>query len=112
MKKELTFWIVAAFIIIVGIGGLFKINAEGKSDYFSDDAKCYEDEYISEVKEVLSEYYMSKAGITLTKISQDGTSIEYTVEIHTGRENSEEMMARIKKLAPKTPKSTLRVVFS
>jgi len=112
MTKELIFWIVTTVIFIFGIGGLFKLNAEGRNDYFSEDTGCYESEYISEVKEVLSEYYMSKAGITLTKISQDGTSIEYTVEIHTGRENSKEMMARIRRLSPKTPNSSVRVVFS
>ena len=111
MSRQTILNILLAFLFVIEIGGLFSIKTEGRRDYFVDANKELEQEYIKEIKAVLCEYRMGNAGITLTKVSEDGTYTEYTVKIHTGRENPKEMLERIEDLSPKISDCSVSVVF-
>lgn len=111
MKKLILGTIVTLFFI-VAVTSIFSIKAESRKSYISNNNKAEEAAYLKEVKTVLSDYYVKNAGLTLTKTSEDGTVTEYNLEIHTGRENSEEMIEKIKRLSPNVPGCTVRVNFS
>ncbi len=112
MTKKAVAYILTVLIFTFGIGGLFSIKTRGAQDYFSDDDINVDKQYISEIKDILGEYYMRDSGITLTKISEDGSFTEYKVEIHTGRTNSAEMIERIRALSPNKANCSACVVFS
>lgn len=109
--KNLLFTIFTVMIFVIGIGGLFAIQARGSGDYFAEDDKALEQQYIKEIRAVLSEYGMGNSGVTLTKTSEDGSFTEMTVEIHTGRTNDADMIARIRDIDPKIADCEARVVF-
>lgn len=112
LKKELIIYVVLAILAIICIGGLFALKAEGDASYFSESNIEAETEYVENLKEVLSEYHMPNAGITLNRISEDGTFIEYTVMIHTGNKNSEEMIDRLESLSLAVANSSVKLVIS
>ena len=112
MKKEIILYVVVAILAILLIGGLFSVKAEGKRSYFSEKDIPAEQEYIGRVKEVLSEYHINNASITLNKISEDGTYTEYTVKIHTGINNSEEMIEKLEGLSPEVEGATVDLIIS
>lgn len=112
MKKQIAVYIISILILTISVGGLFSLKTKGSQDFFDDYDRNIDKQYISEIKDVLSEYYMGNSGITLTKTSEDGTFTEYTVEIHTGRKNSEEMVERLRALKPAGEHCSARVIIS
>ena len=63
------------------------------------------------LKEVLKDNSLPNAGITLTKTS-DGYTTEYTVSIHTGEEESEELLNELNAVETKIEGSTVYINLS
>lgn len=83
VKRLFTCLLMAAVLVVI-ISGMCSICAMGRNRrYFSDVSKECEQEYIKSVKGILADYGVYNAGINLTKTSEDGTSIEYTVVINS-----------------------------
>lgn len=112
MKRVSLANIFLAVLVVVFICSIFSVNATGKNKtFFSESSKEAEAEYLHEVKAVLAEYYMPNAGVMLTKVSQDGINIEYSLKIHTGAVNSEEMIRELNSLKPDVACATVNLIF-
>ena len=91
MKKNRIVYLVAALLIASSVFTGFSIKASGNRPELSNTNVEAEREYVSSLKTVLKDNHYPTAGITLTKTSDDGFYIEYTVDVHTGCEYSEEL---------------------
>lgn len=112
MKKMRLVYIIITIISIIAIGGLFKLDTEGKSRYFSEDTKAAEQEYVAGLRAVLSSHYLPNAGITLTKRSDNGTEIEYTVIIHTGLKDNGDLNKDVEDISIDVDNSTINIIYS
>lgn len=76
--------VLLALIIFIIFGSLYSIKAFSKEKaYFSTATDEAESLYVTELKEVLKENEIYRAGITMTKKTLDGLEIDYEVSIHT-----------------------------
>lgn len=112
MKRISLSYVILAVAIIIFLFSIFSVKAMGSNKvYFGKDTKAAEEEYVNNIKSVLAEYYMGKSGIMLSKVSEDGINIEYTVQIHTGRDNSQEMIDELKAVKLEVAASTVNLIF-
>ena len=89
--RQILLNIFLAIIFLIAVGGLFSVKTEGRRDYFANDNIETEKQYIDNIKDLLEGYGVYDPGITMTKVSEDGTFTEYTVKIHTRKPCTKEM---------------------
>lgn len=112
VKRNAFGYIIIAVLMLLFLGSIFSVRTYGKDkEYFSESSLEAEKEYIQQVKEILSEYGLPHAGITLTKVSEDGINVEYTTKIHTGTKYSEEMTSEIEGVTLKVDRSAVHLVI-
>lgn len=111
MKTRVT-CIAITVVAIIAIFGFFKIDVEGKNTYFTENTKNAEKEYIVNVRSVLTDNYLPNAGITLTKTSENGVDMEYTMLVHTGLEDNSKIDKEIDKIVLKVKNSTIKIIYS
>jgi len=69
-------------LIIIFMSSILHIDAVAKESYFPKENNAAEINYRTEVRDVLKSAGIKNSGVTMTKKSSDGMSIEYSVEIH------------------------------
>lgn len=111
MKKNIIVYALAAILLATSLFTLFSIKASGSNPVISKQNIQAEKEYVKALKEVLKENCLPNAGITLTKTS-DGYTTEYTVCIHTGLEESEELLNELNAVDPKIEGSSVYINLS
>ncbi|MCQ2520337.1 MAG: hypothetical protein MJ107_07395 [Lachnospiraceae bacterium] len=112
MKRISLSYVFLALAIVIFFFSIFSVKAMGGNKiYFEEDATVAEEEYINNIKSVLADYYMGKSGVMLLKVSEDGVNIEYTVQIHTGSDNSQEMIDELKAVKLEVAASKVKFIF-
>jgi len=83
MTKERSIVIILAGVLLgILILCFFSVNASAGEPCFSKKTDAAESEFKTSVKDVLGEYGIRTAGVTMTKVSYDGVNITYKVQIH------------------------------
>jgi len=80
-EKNILGIILLTIVLIIAFGSVSHIKAVAKESYFSNATDAAETQFRTEIKDVLKTYGAKNAGITMTKISEDGYSLEYRVVI-------------------------------
>lgn len=95
IKKENVVYGVFSIALLLLFFMIFSIKSEGsEKQFFSDDTKKAETEYVSELRSVLCDMHFNNAGVTLTKISEDGLNVQYTASIHLSRAIDEDELLK------------------
>lgn len=81
-KERSVVLIIAGILLGILILCFFSVNASAGEHGFSQKTDSAETEFRASVKEVLGEYGVGSAGITMSKVSYDGVNITYKVQIH------------------------------
>lgn len=81
-EKRLLGFLILTFIIIVIMGGVFRIQAVAKENCFSRDTDSVERMFMGEVKEVLAENGAKNSGVTMTKTSEGAGMVTYHVAVN------------------------------
>ncbi len=111
MKKNIIVYALATLLLVTSLFTLVSVKASGSNPVISKQNVQAEKEYVKALKEVLKSNSLPNAGITLTKTS-DGYTTEYTVSIHTGEENSEELLNELNAIDSKIEGSTVYINLS
>ncbi len=111
MKKNIIVYALATLLLVTSLFTLVSVKASGSNPVISKQNVQAEKEYVKALKEVLKDNSLPNAGITLTKTS-DGYTTEYTVSIHTGEENSEELLNELNAVDSKIEGSTVYINLS
>ena len=111
MKKNIIVYALATLLLVTSLFTLVSVKASGSNPVISKQNVQAEKEYVKALKEVLKSNSLPNAGITLTKTS-DGCTTEYTVNIHTGEENSEELLNELNAVDSKIEGSTVYINLS
>ena len=111
MKKNIIVYALATLLLVTSLFTLVSVKASGSNPVISKQNVQAEKEYVKALKEVLKANSLPNAGITLTKTS-DGYTTEYTVSIHTGEENSEELLNELNAVDSEIGGSTVYINLS
>lgn len=111
MKKNIIVYALATLLLATSLFTLISVKASGSNPVISKQNVQAEKEYVKALKEVLKDNSLPNAGITLTKTS-DGYTTEYTVSIHTGEEESEELLNELNAVETKIEGSTVYINLS
>ena len=111
MKKNIIVYALATLLLATSLFTLISVKASGSNPVISKQNVQAEKEYVKALKEVLKDNSLPNAGITLTKTS-DGYTTEYTVSIHTGEEESEELLNELNEVETKIEGSTVYINLS
>ncbi len=61
---------------------LLHIKVSARESVFNKRSNTAEIEFRNEIKQVLKDYGIKNAGVTMTKITEDGVSIDYNISIN------------------------------
>ena len=111
MKKNIIVYALATLLLATSLFTLISVKSSGSNPVNSKQNVQAEKEYVKALKEVLKDNSLPNAGITLTKTS-DGYTTEYTVSIHTGEEESEELLNELNAVETKIEGSTVYINLS
>ena len=111
MKKNIIVYALATLLLATSLFTLISVKASGSNPVISKQNVQAEKEYVKALKEVLKDNSLPNEGITLTKTS-DGYTTEYTVSIHTGEEESEELLNELNAVETKIEGSTVYINLS
>lgn len=119
-EKRFVKGLVVSLLLVVVLGSVCKINATAGSRFkgFSKDTDTAEIDFRSEVKDVLASVGAKNAGVTMTKICEDGMTFEYSVVINLPDyinldcEEEENLLRDLKTLSIGVEDSTVDFSFS
>lgn len=119
-EKRLIKGFVISLLLVVSLGSVCKINATAGSNArsFSKETDTAETDFKSEVKNVLASLGAKNAGVTMTKICEDGMTFEYFVVINLpdyidlDYEEKEELLLNLNALSMEVEDSTVDFSFS
>ncbi|MCR5279017.1 MAG: hypothetical protein K6E19_06210 [Lachnospiraceae bacterium] len=110
--------LILAFLLITVLFMIFKLRAEAKERFFSEERFACENEYKAEVREILLQHGIKNAGINITATSLNGVHYDYEILIHLpsyinlDAERERALTGAITELGPVTEFSSSQIIFS
>ena len=108
--RRVVMFVVVVMVLAMGIGMSVMASSEKEMSYVisNEEYKAMEQECLQEVKMILLEKGCKDAGVTLTYVTMEDGSREYTVNIHHGKLDTMEteeyslLQERIKEMVRET----------
>ncbi len=81
-ERSLAGALILAAVLFTILFIIFKVRAEAKTIYFTEDRFALEAEFKTGARNLLKEYGIKNPGINITAVSADGHRFDYEVMIH------------------------------